>query len=110
MYKSREAGEIIELAAITSIAESLGAKKTEATQFAIVSEYVFDLTTVSDDEAIGAVLEVLQEEKLLAEPAAACCLAALTNGQIEIHPQENIVVVLCGGNVALDKVAGWMKP
>lgn len=109
MYKSRMAGEIVELARITSIAESLGAKKTEPRQFAIVSENVADLAVVSDDEAIGAVLEVLREEKLLAEPAAACCLAALTNGKIEIQPNENLVVILCGGNVALEKVAGWMS-
>jgi len=32
MYLSRQAGHIVELPAITSIAESLGAKKTEATQ------------------------------------------------------------------------------
>ncbi len=109
MYKSRQAGAIVELARITSIAESLGAKKTEARQFAIVNEHVFDLTTVTDDEAIGAVLEILREEKLLAEPAAACCLAALTSGQIEIRPNETIVVVLCGGNIALEKIAGWMS-
>jgi threonine dehydratase len=108
MYQSRAAGEIVELPAITSIAESLGAKKTEARQFAIVQENVFDLTTVSDEEAIASVLEVLREEKLLLEPAAACCLAALTNGQIEIQANETIVVVACGGNIALEKIAGWL--
>jgi threonine dehydratase len=37
MYQSWKAGRIIELPAITSIAETLGARKTEKTQFEIVS-------------------------------------------------------------------------
>jgi threonine dehydratase len=104
MYQSRAAGKIVELPAITSIAESLGAKKTEPTQFGIITQHVSDLIRVSDQAAVRALLETLQEEKMLIEPAAACCLAALASGEIPVRPDETVVVIVCGANVALDQV------
>jgi threonine dehydratase len=107
MFRSWKAGRIIELPAITSIAETLGARKTEPAQFGIVSRHVSDLVTVSDDSAIRALLEILEKEKLLTEPATSCSVAALIEGRIAIRPGENVVVVLCGANVALESVRFW---
>jgi threonine dehydratase len=107
MFQSWKAGEIIELPAITSIAETLGARKTEATQFEIVSNHVSDLVTVSDESAICALLEILEAEKLLTEPATSCSVAALIQGGIPIRPGENVVVVLCGANVAFEYIRQW---
>lgn len=107
MFRSWKAGRIVELPSITSIAETLGARKTERTQFEIVSNHVSDLVTVSDESAIRALLEILETEKLLTEPATSCSVSALLEGRIEVRPSENIVVVLCGANIALDKVRDW---
>ena len=107
MFQSRKAGRIVELQSITSIAETLGARKTEPPQFEIVSHHAFDLVTVSDDSAIKALLEILETEKLLTEPATSCSVAALIEGRIAVRPQENVVVVLCGANIALEKVHAW---
>ena len=75
--------------------------------FEIVSHHAFDLVTVSDDSAIKALLEILETEKLLTEPATSCSVAALIEGRIAVRPQENVVVVLCGANIALEKVHAW---
>lgn len=107
MYRSVRAGKIVELPAITSIAETLGARRTGKTQFDIVSREVSELAVVPDAAAIDALLELLQEEKLLVEPATSCSLAALLTGKIRVRPGENVVVVLCGANVSLDKVLEW---
>jgi threonine dehydratase len=107
MFQSWKAGRIIELPAITSIAETLGARKTEPAQFEIVSRHANDLVTVSDDSAIQALLQILDKEKLLTEPATSCSVAALVEGCIAIRPGENVVVVLCGANVALENVRCW---
>lgn len=98
MYRSRAAGEIVELPAITSIATSLGAKRTEPPQFDIITQYAADLCVVSDESALQAVQEMLDKEKLVIEPAAGCVLAALTGGLIPIEPHETIVVIVCGAN------------
>lgn len=107
MSESLKAGKIVELPAITSICETLGARKTEQTHFEIVSKYAAGIAVVSDDQAIASLLELLSEEKLLVEPATSCSLAALTEGKISYEKGETIVVVMCGGNVALEDVCRW---
>jgi threonine dehydratase len=109
MYQSRQAGHIVELPAIISIATSLGARRTEQPQFDIVTQYATDLVAIPDTLAIQSMLELLGEEKLLVEPAAACILAALTQGQIQIKPGTNVAIILCGANVALENLLEWMK-
>jgi threonine dehydratase len=64
MFQSCKAGRIIESPAITSIAETLGVRKTQPAQFEIVSRNVSDLVTVSDDSAMQALLEILETENL----------------------------------------------
>jgi threonine dehydratase len=107
MYQSLKAGRIVELPAITSIAETLGARRTAPTQFGIVSAHVSNVVTVSDNAAIRALLELLEQEKLLTEPATSCSLAALLEGRVNIASRENVVVVLCGANIAPDQICTW---
>ncbi len=109
MYQSVQAGTIVELPAITSIAMSLGARRTEQPQFDLVSQYAEDVVVVSDEMAVNALTELLNEEKLLIEPAASCTLAALTHGKIQVKPDANVAVVLCGANVTLENVLEWQK-
>lgn len=106
-YQSWKAGRIVELPAITSIAETLGARKTQPAQFEIVSRHVRELGTVSDDSATRILLEVLETEKFLTEPAASGSVAALAEGRIAINPGEDVVVVFCGVNVALENIRRW---
>ena len=107
MSESLNAGKIIELPAITSICETLGARKTEQTHFEIVSKYASGVSVVSDEEAKASLIDLLSEEKLLVEPATSCSLAALTSRKISFEKGETIVVIMCGGNVALEDVCRW---
>lgn len=109
MYQSWRSGRIVELPAITSIAETLGARKTGQRQFDIITSHASELLTVSDQQAIDALLEILEQEKLLTEPATSCSVAALLAGKITIKPDENVVVVLCGANAGLPRVSAWMR-
>lgn len=107
MSCSWKAGKIVELPAITSIAESIGAKRTEQPQFDIIYNNIEDIAVVSDQAAIRALLELLAEDKIVVEPATSCSVAALTNGMIEVRRGERIAVIMCGGNVNPDKVLTW---
>ena len=107
MSLSVNAGRIEELPAITSIADSLGARKTEPRQFDIISKHVDELIVVDDNEAIASLLELLNEEKLLVEPATSCSLAALTSGRIKTNLGKQLAVIMCGGNIALERVCQW---
>lgn len=108
MYQSWRAGHIVELAAITSIAETLGARKTQARQFEIITQHAWSLATVSDDQAIVALVDLLAEEKLLTEPATSCSVAAIVEGKVPVERDENVVVVLCGANAGLARIAAWI--
>jgi len=102
MYQSIHAGKIITLLAITSIADSLGAKAVAEKTFQMTQKNVDELFTVTDAEALEALQEILKEEKQLVEPAASCSLAALTTGKIKNIAGKNIVVLLCGGNFQVE--------
>jgi threonine dehydratase len=109
MHRSIVAGRIVELPAITSIAETLGARKTGPAQLRMVATLVRELAVVTDAEAIESLLQLLREDKLLVEPAASCSVAALSTGKIRVRAGENVVVVLCGANVSLDRVLEWSQ-
>jgi len=104
MFQSWKAGRIVELPAITSIAETLGARRTQPAQFEIVTKHISDLVTVSDDSALRALREILEAEKILTEPAASCSVAALLERKVAFAAGQNIAVILCGANISLDKV------
>ena len=109
MTQSFRSGRRMTLPAITSIANTLGARTPGARHFAIVQQYVRDVVAVSDTQAVAALLEILDNEKLLVEPAMSCSLAALLCGDISIEPGENIVVIVCGGNATLADVKKWRQ-
>ncbi|MCY3781126.1 MAG: threonine/serine dehydratase [Chloroflexi bacterium] len=109
MTQSFHNGQITTLPAITSIANTLGARAPGERHFEIMRNYASDVLAVSDAQAVAALLDILDNEKLLVEPAMSCSLAALTTGQIPVAPGENIVVIVCGGNVTLGDVHKWRQ-
>ena len=109
MAQSIRHGSRIELAELTSIAKSLGAKRVGERMFELVSRYVEDVVVMTDAQAVDALFELLNYEKLLVEPATACGLAALTDGQIPVRAGSNVVVVICGANVSLEDVLTYQQ-
>jgi len=107
MAQSFHKGEITTLSAITSIANTLGSKKPGTRHFDIVKEYATDVVTVSDKQAIETLWEILNNEKLLVEPAMSCSLSAVIQGKIDYQPDDNIVIIVCGGNVTIQDVMQW---
>jgi threonine dehydratase len=76
-YQSSEAGQLVTLPTITSIAKTLGAKSSTPEVYQILSRNVERALRVSDKEAVEALVAFLDREKLLVEPAAACVVAAV---------------------------------
>ena len=64
---------------------------------------------VFDEEAIRELLNILEYEKIMVEPAASCVLAALVAGKIPIKPKEIVVVILCGANISHARVCEWSE-
>jgi threonine dehydratase len=104
--QSVRAKKIVELPTITSIARSLGAKKTTPFIFETISRLVDKCVVLSDEQAVSALFQFLDEEKALIEPAASCCIAAAIENRDYLKGKK-IVIVVCGANIHLNEVLEW---
>jgi len=102
MASALAAGCVVELSAVTSIARTLGAPAVSEATLALAQKYLESVTVVSDADAIDALFVLLEQAKVLTEPAASCTLAAAQRLRTHFSEQSHVVLVLCGGNVALD--------
>jgi threonine dehydratase len=107
MSKALAAGHVVQLAAITSIARTLGAPAASESTLELVRKYVESVTVVPDREAVLALRFLLERAKILTEPAAACTLAAAERLRDRFTPASNLVLVLCGGNTAVDDLCSY---
>lgn len=101
MSKSLAAGKIVSIPAITSIAISLGITKVPTRTFEIVKKYVDKVLTVTDEQAVVSLKQILEKEKLFVEPASSCALATVMSGKIKGLKNKKIAVILSGGNFSL---------
>lgn len=109
MSQAIKVGHPVELAAITSIAKTLGAPSVSAQTLAIAQENLEDVLLVSDEEAVQALKFILERLKILTEPAASCTLAAASRLKDRFNKGNNLVLVLCGGNLSLDDLCRYGK-
>ena len=89
----------------TSIAKTLGAPFATERTLAAAKAFLEDIVVVEDRDAVAELVGVLQDERVLVEPAAACVVAAAAKVADRLGPRVGLV--LCGSNVALGDVAAW---
>ncbi|XP_049721872.1 serine dehydratase-like isoform X1 [Elephas maximus indicus] len=101
-----EAGRLVTLPGITSVAKSLGAKTVAARALACTQECTILSEVVEDVEAVSAVQRFLDDERMLVEPACGAALSAIYSGLLgrlqaegRLSPSlASVVVIVCGGN------------
>jgi threonine dehydratase len=86
----------------TSVGDGLNAPFAGTNTLEIVLERVGQLVLVSEAEIEEAMRFLYTRAKLACEPAGAAATAALLAGKVELEPQERVVAVVSGGNVATD--------
>ncbi|WP_449254990.1 threonine ammonia-lyase [Bosea sp. (in: a-proteobacteria)] len=91
----------------SSIARTLGAPFATERTMAAARQLLAEIVVVPDAEAVRELVWLLQNERVLVEPAAACVVAAALARKDSFRPGERIGLVLCGSNVALEDVARW---
>ena len=105
MRKSLDAGHPVKLDRIETIADGLSAPYAGELTYAVISKLVDDVVLVSDDEIRGAMRDIMTSAKLVAEPAAAAAVAAITADRVGAKKGDRVVAVLSGGNVDLSRIA-----
>jgi L-serine/L-threonine ammonia-lyase len=98
--QSLAAGERVELAAITSIATSLGARKVSEHAFGLAREHPITPVVVSDAEAVAACLRFMDEHRVVVEPACGAALALAWREDSPLAAFDEVLVIVCGGATA----------
>jgi len=97
--RSLAAGHIVTIEVQPSLADGLVGNLDPATiTFDLVRRHVAGIVTVSEEAAARAVGQLVAEERLIAEGAAAVAVAALTSGRVPIAGRRT-AVVRTGANI-----------
>jgi len=107
MARALSAGHVVEMPAITSIAKTLGAPAASEETLDLARRYLESVTVVSDREALDSLVLILERTKLLTEPAASCTLAAAERLRDNFGPDHHVVLILCGGNIAVSDLCHY---
>ncbi len=75
--------------------------------FPIIQQYVNEIVTAQDEDIITAMRLIWERMKLVIEPSAAVTLATILNGKTNVKG-KNVGVILCGGNIDLQKIP-WLE-
>ena len=108
MTKALETGHPVELAAITSIAKTLGAPAVSDATLALTQKYLESVTVVTDAEAVESMVFIAERLKVITEPAAACTLAAAEKLNHNFDADSRIVLILCGGNTGISDLCSYV--
>lgn len=108
MTRAIAAGQPVELAAITSIAKTLGAPSASPATLELAQKNLESVTVVRDAEAVEALQFILERLKVLTEPAASCTLAAAAHLKNQFKPDGKLVLIFCGGNLSLGDLCGYV--
>ncbi len=98
------AGRVVSLPQVTSIAHTLGAPAVAEETLVLAQRYLESVTVVSDESAMQALRFLLERVKVLTEPASSCTLAAADRLRRWFRPDSHVVLILCGGNIAVDEI------
>jgi threonine dehydratase len=104
-YQSFEAGKRIKISAPDTIADGLRSPSPGELTFPIIQKHVEKIVLVSEDEIRETVKFLLTRMKILVEPSGAVSAAAVLFGKLPAGLRR-VGIVLSGGNVDLDQLAG----
>ena len=106
MKRSVEAGSRVTLDRVDCVIDGLLVKRVGGNTCSVVSRFVDEIVTLSDERIFDAVLWLMTRAKLVAEGAAASPVGALLEGLVDAPPGTKTVCVLSGGNLDVEKLRG----
>jgi threo-3-hydroxy-L-aspartate ammonia-lyase len=109
-FLSLKEGRIVSTPLSRSIADGLLTPAPGRLTFPIMQRYLESIALVTDAEIAEAVRFILIRMKLLVEPSGAAAVAALMAGKVPDVQGKKVGVVLSGGNVDADLLAGILVP
>lgn len=103
-HASWQAGRRVRLGQVHTVADGLRAVEPGELTWACASRYVDRFVTVTDGEIRTAVVRLLWEAKVVAEPSGAAAVAFHLR-----EPEDGALAVVSGGNLDPDLLGRWMQ-
>ncbi|XP_072839335.2 serine dehydratase-like isoform X2 [Pogona vitticeps] len=112
-----QAGRLVTLPEITSVATCLGAKTVAQRALDCASEWPIISHVLEDVEAVKAIEQFLDDERILVEAACGAPLAFLYSGYLQQLQEErhlgqqldSVVLIVCGGSAIQMEILQAMK-
>jgi L-serine/L-threonine ammonia-lyase len=106
--RSQNAGELITLDSIDSIATSLGAKTVSAQTLEWDRKHDIHSVIVTDKQAVSACMTFADDHRFLVEPACGASLATVYENHVFLKEMKSVVVIVCGGiGVDMRRLIEW---
>jgi len=101
-FESLKYGKLVPSLSPKTIADGLRASLGKIA-FDILRSNPIEIVTQSEQEIVAAMKSIFEILKLVIEPSAAVGVASLLNPELKLHGKK-VGVILCGGNVDMDKL------
>jgi threonine dehydratase len=108
LSRSLEAGRVVTLERVRTMADGLAASAPGRLPFAVASRLVDQVIRVEEDQMLRAIRLLFEWEHLLAEPAGAAATAALLCHYRPV-PGERVVVLVSGANVTQEVMVDALR-
>lgn len=106
MRASLEAGEVVTLPNVNTIADGTAVKTPGHNIFPYIQKNIDDIITVSDDELIVAFLDMVENHKMVVENSGLLTVGALKHLNVR---GKKVVSVLSGGNMDVITMASVVQ-
>ncbi|KAF2015841.1 tryptophan synthase beta subunit-like PLP-dependent enzyme [Aaosphaeria arxii CBS 175.79] len=113
---SMNAGQVVTMPKITSLATSLGCARVTQSTFDYAQRANVRTLVLPDAEAAMGCWRLADDERIMVELACGVNVALLYDGRLEqalgrpVRKEDKVVVVLCGGsNVTIDMLGQWRE-
>lgn len=98
MFNSIRDNRIERLESVSTIADGIAVKEPGENTYNLISEFVDEIVTVTDDEISAAILALMEQQKLVTEGAGAVSVAAAMFNKVPVKGKKT-VCLLSGGNI-----------
>ncbi|CAN5411432.1 threonine ammonia-lyase [soil metagenome] len=102
---SLEAGHAVIPEPKPTIADGIAVKTPGELTLPIITAFVDEVVEVSEDEIAHGIFHCVQNAHLVVEGAGAAGVGALIAKKFSVHPDEDVCVMLCGGNIDANLLA-----
>ncbi|MBX2961922.1 MAG: threonine ammonia-lyase IlvA [Cyclobacteriaceae bacterium] len=103
MTEALKAGKPVTLDSIQRFVDGASVKKVGAITFSYIRDFIHDMLLVPEGKVSSVILQLYNEDAIVAEPAGALSIAALEQYRNKIEGKK-VVCILSGGNNDIDRM------